>query len=342
VNTKAGASSGSLSSELRAARLKKPVRLSEQVWPEWAVPVVSIFCITYSHEKFIRDAIEGFLMQETTFPVEVFIHDDASTDGTADIVRKYQAKHPSLFRSVLQTENQYAKNGFQFLFEHLRQLRGEFVALCEGDDRWISPSKLESQVRLLEANPQASGCFHLARVADEKGNRRDTYPPREYRRGRTLEDIYFNYWLPTCSLVFRASAAPCDFSWAADLAMGDVPLLAELCSRGPLLFVEEVAAVYRQHSGGVWSNAGSEQKIRSMIQLYNRAEKRFGSHRLPTMQKARKRYYAQLFGVLVERNAFREAWICLARYLTTSPSRGPLLKTQKSNLLRLCTFGALK
>ena len=88
-------------------RLPHPVRITEQVWPEGTVPVVSIFCITYNHEKFIREAIEGFLMQETTFPVEIFIHDDASSDATAQIVKDYAAKFSQLFKMVLQTENQY-------------------------------------------------------------------------------------------------------------------------------------------------------------------------------------------------------------------------------------------
>ena len=91
-----------------APRLEKPVRITQQVWPEGTVPVVSICCITYQHVNFIRDAVEGFLMQETTFPVEIIIRDDASLDGTTQIVSSYQVKYPRLIRTILHTENQYS------------------------------------------------------------------------------------------------------------------------------------------------------------------------------------------------------------------------------------------
>ena len=127
-----------------AKRLPTPVKITEQSWPEGTVPVVTIRCITYNHAKFIRDAIEGFLMQETTFPVEILIHDDASTDGTADIIREYAAKYPQVFHTVFQTENQYSKGSEAWarVREHVGGLvRGEFIALCEGDDYWTSAEK---------------------------------------------------------------------------------------------------------------------------------------------------------------------------------------------------------
>ena len=105
--------------QINGPRLEKPVRISEQVWPDGTVPVVSIFCITYNHVNFIRDAIEGFLIQQTSFPVEIFIHDDASTDGTAEIVKKYAEKYPTLFWTVLQKENQWSKGNKRFLFKYL-------------------------------------------------------------------------------------------------------------------------------------------------------------------------------------------------------------------------------
>jgi glycosyltransferase involved in cell wall biosynthesis len=91
--------------EYQYTPLPRPVRITEHQWPEGTVPLVTITCVTYQHVNFIRDAIEGFLMQETTFPVEILIHDDASTDGTADIVREYEAKYPHLIKPIYQMEN---------------------------------------------------------------------------------------------------------------------------------------------------------------------------------------------------------------------------------------------
>src|SRR5690625_5413198 len=133
--------------------LEKPKPLKDQVWAEDVEPLVSISCITYDHEKFISDAIEGFLMQETTFPVEINIHDDASTDNTAKIVREYEKKYPNvLFNVIYQTENQYSKrDGSIRRIQHGRA-RGKYYATCEGDDYWIDPLKLQKQFEFLEFN----------------------------------------------------------------------------------------------------------------------------------------------------------------------------------------------
>src|SRR5690554_1131863 len=140
--------------------LDKPVRIAEQIWPAEVQPFVSISCTTYNHEKYIKDAFEGFLMQETTFPVEILVHDDASTDSTADIIREYEAKYPSLFKVIYQHENQYSKKvKIGPTFQHPR-VKGEYYAPCEGDDYWTDPLKLHRQVGLLEKHPEVSFSFH--------------------------------------------------------------------------------------------------------------------------------------------------------------------------------------
>ncbi len=125
------------------------------------MPLVSVFCITYNHVNLIRDAIEGFLKQETTFPVEIFIHDDASTDGTAEIVKQYAEKYPKLFWTVLQPENQWSKgNPNAYFFALMQKQRSEFIALCEGDDYWICKNKLEKQVEILKSDLSLVACCH--------------------------------------------------------------------------------------------------------------------------------------------------------------------------------------
>ena len=124
-------------------------------------PIVSICCITYNHENYIRDAIEGFLMQKTTFPIEIIIHDDASTDKTAEIVKSYAEKHPDLILPILQAENQYSK-GIPISTYAYPKARGKYIAFCEGDDYWTDPYKLQKQVDFLESNPDCSWCFHAS------------------------------------------------------------------------------------------------------------------------------------------------------------------------------------
>lgn len=119
---------------------------------EFDKPLVSIGCITYNHEKYIRDAIKGFLMQKTTFPFEILIHDDASTDGTADIIREYEKKYPDKIKPIYQMENQYSKGIPISATYQFPRARGKYIALCEGDDYWTDPYKLQKQVDFLEKN----------------------------------------------------------------------------------------------------------------------------------------------------------------------------------------------
>ena len=130
-------------------------------------PLLSIICITYNHKDFIRQALEGFVMQKTNFKFEVLIHDDASTDGTADIIREYEAKYPDIIKPIYQKENQFSK-GVHILktFIYPRVL-GKYVALCEGDDYWTDPNKLQKQVDFLEAHPEYSGCFHVLAIINK-------------------------------------------------------------------------------------------------------------------------------------------------------------------------------
>lgn len=124
-------------------------------------PLVSICCITYNHAQFIRKCLDGFLMQQTDFPIEILIHDDCSTDGTTEIIREYKAKYPELIFPLYEEENQYQQGkAGEIDFYNYRRARGKYIAYCEGDDYWIDPLKLQKQVDFMEANPEYSVCFH--------------------------------------------------------------------------------------------------------------------------------------------------------------------------------------
>ena len=121
---------------------------------------VSVICLAYNHEAWIRNALEGFVSQQAPFRFEVLVHDDASTDGTADIIREYQARYPELIFPVFQTENQYSRGVPVSLRFLAPRIRGRYVALCEGDDFWRDPHKLAKQVAALEAHPEVDICGH--------------------------------------------------------------------------------------------------------------------------------------------------------------------------------------
>ena len=120
----------------------------EKVMQNWngEIPLVSISCITYNHEPYIVQALNGFLMQKTSFPFEVLIHDDASTDRTADIIREYEKKFPKIIKPIYQKENQYSKGNRAILASFVYpRAKGKYIALCEGDDYWIDENKLQQQ-----------------------------------------------------------------------------------------------------------------------------------------------------------------------------------------------------
>jgi len=121
-------------------------------------PLVSVMCLTYNHGKYIEDALEGFLIQQTNFPFEVLIHDDASTDNTAEIIRQYQAAYPNIIKPVYQTENQWSKGKEVIRKAQYGRAKGKYYASCEGDDYWTSPNKLQKQFEYLENNPDCVLC----------------------------------------------------------------------------------------------------------------------------------------------------------------------------------------
>ena len=123
---------------------------------------VSIICITYNQAEYIRDALEGFLIQRTSFAYEILVHDDVSTDGTIDILKEYQKKYPDKIRLLLEEENQYSK-GVDILNDIcIPQARGKYIACCEGDDYWIYFGKLQAQYDLMETHDEISLCYHNA------------------------------------------------------------------------------------------------------------------------------------------------------------------------------------
>lgn len=130
--------------------------------------MVSVCCAAYNHEKYIRDALDGFVMQKTNFKFEVLIHDDASTDSTADIIREYEKKYPDIIKPMYQKENQYSKGIHITNTYQIPRAQGKYIALCEGDDYWTDPLKLQKQFDAMEKNPIINICAHRAVMVKEE------------------------------------------------------------------------------------------------------------------------------------------------------------------------------
>lgn len=157
-------------------------------------PLVSIRCTAYNHEKYIRDTLEGFVMQKTNFKFEAIVHDDASTDNTAAIIREYAEKYPDIIKPIFETENQYSKHDGSLARIVNNACKGKYIALCEGDDYWIDPLKLQKQVDILEDNPNITMVYTNFFVVNESGAK-ISYPRYEKFKKESRSGNLFQYLL---------------------------------------------------------------------------------------------------------------------------------------------------
>lgn len=236
--------------------------------------LVSICCLTYNHEDYLRDTLEGFLMQKVSFPIEILINDDASTDKTAEIVREYEAKYPDLIRAFYQPVNLYSQGKDLCLEVLYPQARGKYIALCEGDDYWTEPTKLQKQVDFLESHPEYSACVHNTMLHYCSGNGKDR-PLLNHTEDCDVrfEDICngMSFSFHTSSIVAKKSiiANPQDFFYVGlSYGFGDHPDALWMYVNGPIRCLKECMSVYRIHSGSAsWSAAvdGQYDKLREFI-----------------------------------------------------------------------------
>lgn len=225
---------------------------------EKAVPRVSICCATYNHRPYIQACLDGFLAQQTDFAFEILVHDDASTDGTTEIVKAYAARYPELIRVVRPEENQYSKGIRTIVTRFLLPLaRGEYIALCEGDDYWTDPRKLARQVAVMDGNPAVSLCFHAADILHPNGKTRGRYAPYRSSRAAAMEDIIRRriHFCPTASLLLRKAYWLEYPAFFRHCHVGDYPLMLYFATRGEIYYLHETMAVYRKKHPGCWSLA---------------------------------------------------------------------------------------
>ena len=214
---------------------------------------VSVICNAYNHGRYIKDALEGFIMQKTNFVFEVLIHDDASTDNTADIIREYEAKYPDIIKPIYQTENQYTRGGvgrFQ-----IPRVKGKYVAYCEGDDYWTDPYKLQRQFDALEAHPEINICAHTAQMIDaETGKKLRRIEPSLENTVFNLEQIILGGggFVATASLFFRSSLYQNEPEFRRFLRL-DYTLQLQGTLGGGMLFLNDCMSVYRVGVSGSWT-----------------------------------------------------------------------------------------
>lgn len=220
------------------------------------LPLVSIQCLVYNHEPYLRQCLDGFVMQKTNFKFEAIVHDDVSTDGSAAIIREYAEKYPDIIKPIFETENQYSKGDGSLDRIMHEASRGKYIAICEGDDYWTDPLKLQKQVDFMEANLEVAICFHAHSNLMPSG---DLIRMCRYSADNSqcnMHDLIVNGggYMATNSILFKSCLRNPFPRWADEAPVGDLPLMLVLSSRGHIGYINEDMSVYRTASIGSWTS----------------------------------------------------------------------------------------
>lgn len=228
-----------------------------------SAPLVSICCITYNHEKYIAQAIDSFLIQETDFDVEIVIGDDCSTDNTPLIIEAYRNKFPEKFRILKRTKNLGSEVNF---IKTIEACRGTYIALCEGDDYWTDPNKLKLQVSALAARPESTVCVTKYSILNENDNNIEEIDAFENEENISSEhiilkkNIFEPFLFQTHTILFKKEVIRKKLY--SEQKCGDVFLAAELLSHGTGIYLPFNTGVYRIHAGGMFSQKSTFERYR--------------------------------------------------------------------------------
>ena len=221
--------------------------------------IVTIRCLVYNHEPYIRQCLEGFVMQKTNFPFEAIVHDDASTDGSAAIIKEYAEKYPDIIKPILEIENQYSKHDGSLRRIMDSHTRGKYIAYCEGDDYWIDPLKLQKQVDFLERNPEYGLVHTYFNYVDVQGN--IIPPPTDFYKNlkeRIFDGYIWDYYLVnpgfilTCTAMYRRS-----FYLLEEKTFLDHGLFMMIARQSKTYCLREVTAAYRRNPAGAMYTAST-------------------------------------------------------------------------------------
>jgi glycosyltransferase involved in cell wall biosynthesis len=310
-------------------------------------PLVSIVCITYNHNSYIRQCIDGFLMQKTTFRFEIVINDDASTDNTDIIIQEYVEKYPNLIIPIFQKENQYSQGinpGFEFVFP---KCRGKYIAICEGDDYWMDPLKLQKQIDFLEKNEEYGLVYCDADKLYDKTKiiEKNSFKSKIGIIKNTFDDFLMNAWfLAPCTWVIRSKTLDNIKSQLNNkYIVGDLPLLLGISGISKIGYINESMAVYR-----VLSNSAShfkDHRKQSEFQIGIFKIRMDFAHKynaqLYIINDIKNKFYPAIFTYACLYNIFElknEAYIYLNKNKLLSKKRKIIFHVTKYKIIRSSLF----
>lgn len=209
--------------------------------------LVSVMCTVFNHERYLERTLKGILEQKTSFRFEVIIHDDASTDNSAQIIKKYERLYPDQIHAIYQKENQYSKGvsiGYSYMFP---VANGKYYAICEGDDYWTNPNKLEMQIQFMETHPECTLTAHAGHICYENGILSNKeFSPFTKSQYVSMDDLCSRWLFPTASIVYRAELRDTEIPFAKGAPCGDVPLVLYAALFGTIYYFDKKMCVYRR------------------------------------------------------------------------------------------------
>jgi glycosyltransferase involved in cell wall biosynthesis len=237
-------------------------------------PLVSVCVITYNHAPFIRECLDGILMQKTDFPYEICIGEDESSDGTREICQEYAEKHPDLIRLFFRSRKDVIiingkPTGRLNSVKTVEECRGKYLALCEGDDFWTDPLKLQKQVDVMESDPGCAACVHNGEVYEGTQPTGKLYWQRPRKDRQDLEEVLYEAHMLTASMLIRREwtfLPPVPDWFIYEIPAAGEVWVYEALKRGHLRCLNEVMSVYRKHPGGVHSPMSIERKLVGAIE----------------------------------------------------------------------------
>lgn len=275
---------------------------------------VSILMITYNQESFISQAIDSVLMQKVNFDYEIVLGEDCSTDKTRNIVIDFQRRYPDKVRLLLREYNLGMMNNFIHTFQ---ALKGQYIAMLEGDDYWTDPYKLQKQVDLLESHPECAICFHdVEFVCEDQDTAGHVFKPSP-KTISTIEDIIKGNFIFTASCMFRNGLFESFPEWYYSLGIGDWPLHVLNAQYGKIGYIDEIMAAHRVHRGGYWSRQSRLETLDRLIETARRISVHFGSkyseYIIPTILRWEQERIIILVSSQRYREASRHAWRVLSK-----------------------------
>ena len=233
--------------------------------------LVAIHCLVYNHEPYLRECLEGFVMQKTNFRFVAVVHEDVSTDKSADIIREYAEKYPDIIKPIFETENQWSKHDGsldRIMNDAIAATGAKYIAFCEGDDYWTDPHKLQKQVDYMESHPECSLCFHGVKILDETTHKLEPDFLEDVPYSDSGVKLARGNYIHTVSVLIRSNIGVLDFfQKLGRLSMGD-QIIYHICAQsGTMVKIPDIMAVYRIGSG-LWSNSNDAYRyLMSVISL---------------------------------------------------------------------------